>query len=121
MLKPIANRGRRALIAALPATLLIFTLVAPLAASCQRRPSDPERGISELRALVESSQGRPAANDLSRIESAYSQTRAAALARFLRGYLYYSAQNYQAAIDALDARFIGEQTAIGYYALFYCA
>ncbi|HKP85748.1 MAG TPA: transglycosylase SLT domain-containing protein [Blastocatellia bacterium] len=121
MLKPIANRGRRALIATLPVTLLIFSLLAPLTASCQRRSSDPERGIAELRALVESSQGRPAASELSRIESAYPQTRAAALARFLRGYLYYTAQNYQAAIDALDARVIGEQSAIGDYALFYRA
>jgi len=59
--------------------------------------------------------------DLTRIESRYPRTRSAALARFLRGYLYFSAQNYQAAIDALDGRVIGSTTALGDYALFYRA
>lgn len=121
MIKPIANSQRRALMATLPAMLLIVSLITPLTASCQRRQVDSERGISELRSLVEGAQGRPAASELSRIESAYSHTRAAALARFLRGYLYYSAQNYQAAVDALDARAIGESSAIGDYASFYRA
>lgn len=121
MLRPIANSQRHALIAALPAMLLIFSLITPLTVSCQRRQADPERGTAELRALVESAQGRPAANELSRIESAYPHTRAAALARFLRGYLYYSAQNYQAAVDALDARAISESSAISDYAFFYRA
>src|SRR5215216_5100162 len=105
--RPFAARSRRALVAALPATLLVFTLLTPLTVSCQRRQSDPDRGAAELRALIESSGGRPASADLSRIESAYPRSRASSLARFLRGYLYHSAQNYQAAIDALDARAIG--------------
>lgn len=121
MHKPIANGGRQALTATLPAFALIFSLLAPLTVSCQRRISDPERGTAELRALVENSQGRPAASELSRIEAAYPRTRAAGLARFLRGYLYYSAQNYKDAIDAFDGRVIGEQTAIGDYAYFYRA
>jgi soluble lytic murein transglycosylase len=119
--KPLAQPLSRALLASLPATLLVFTLLAPLTVSCQRRQSDPDRGTAELRALVDSAGGRPAAADLSRIESAYSHTRASSLARFLRGYLYYSAQNYQAAIDALDARAIGANTTIGDYALYYRA
>jgi soluble lytic murein transglycosylase len=105
----------------MPATLLMLTLVAPLTASCQRRQTDQGRGTAELRALVESSQGRPVAADLSRIESAYPNTRAASLARFLRGYLYHSAQNHQAAIDALDAHAVGANTALGDYTLFYRA
>jgi TolA-binding protein len=39
----------------------------------------------------------------------------------LRGYLYYGAQNYSAAIEALDARLIGAATSIGDYALYYRA
>ncbi len=121
MLKPIVNSQRHALMATLQALLLIVSLITPLTVSCQRRQVDSERGILELRTLVEGAQGRPAVNELSRIESAYSHTRAAALARFLRGYLYYSAQNYQAATDALDTRAIGESSAIGDYVLFYRA
>jgi soluble lytic murein transglycosylase len=116
-----APRSTRALLASLPAILLTFTLITPLTVSCQRRQSAPERGAAELRALVEGSQGRPGVADLLRIESAYAQTRVSSLARFLRGYLYYSAQNYQAAIEALDARAISSNTAIGDYALFYKA
>jgi soluble lytic murein transglycosylase len=52
------------------------------------------------------------------MESRYPQTRTAALAAFLRGYLYYAAQNYQSAVDALDARLIGERSALGDYAYF---
>src|SRR5205085_4137834 len=59
--------------------------------------------------------------DLQQIESNYPRSRAAALARFLRGYFYYNSQNYAAAVDALDARAIDEATAIGDYALFYRA
>jgi soluble lytic murein transglycosylase len=117
----IAPHSRRSLLALMPAMLLMLTLIAPMTASCQRRQTDQDRGTAELRALIDSSQGRPAAADLSRIESAYPNTRAASLARFLRGYLYQSAQNYQAAIDALDARAIGATTALGDYALFYRA
>jgi soluble lytic murein transglycosylase len=101
--------------------MLVLSLIMPLTVSCQRRSSDPDRGISELRSLVESAQGRPAPADLQRIESAYTRSRAAALARFLRGYLYYTSQNYAAAIDALDGRAIDEAAAIGDYAFFYRA
>jgi soluble lytic murein transglycosylase len=90
-----------------------------MTASCQRAPSDPNRGIDELRALVEGGGGKPAAADLTRIESRYPKTRAAALARFLRGYLAYASQDPKAAVEALDARLIGGATAIGDYALFF--
>jgi soluble lytic murein transglycosylase len=111
---------RRLLTTALP-LMLAVSLITPLTVSCQRKSSDPDRGIAELSSLVEGAQGRPAPADLQRIESAHPRTRAAALARFLRGYLYYNSQNYAAAIDALDARAIDEGSAIGDYALFYRA
>src|SRR5689334_19313740 len=101
--------------------LLIFALVTPATVSCQRAGSDPDAGIEELRALVRTAAGKPAVADLSRIESRFSRTRAASLARFLRGYLYYASQNYQAAVDALDARAVSSNTSIGDYAFFYRA
>ena len=103
------------------AVLPLVMLITPMTASCQRGQADPDTGIEELRELVRSSSDRPAMIDLTRIESRYPRTRSAALARFLRGYLYFSAQNYQAAIDALDTRAIGATTALGDYALFYRA
>ena len=118
--RPFVVTQRRFLATALP-LLLVMSIITPLTVSCQRKSADADRGIAELSSLVESAQGRPAPADLQRIESAYPRTRAAALARFLRGYLYYISQNYAAAIDALDARAIDEAAAIGDYALFYRA
>jgi len=118
--RPLVVVHRRFIATALP-LILVISLIMPLTASCQRRSSDPDRGIAELSSLVESAQGRPAPADLQRIESAYPRTRAAALGRFLRGYLYYTSQNYAAAIDALDARAIEEASALGDYAFFYRA
>ena len=103
------------------ALLLLVMLTTPMTASCQRGQADLDAGIEELRELVRSSSDRPAVIDLTRIESRYPRTRSAALARFLRGYLYFSAQNYQAAIDALDGRTIASATSLGDYALFYRA
>ncbi|HXG91152.1 MAG TPA: transglycosylase SLT domain-containing protein [Blastocatellia bacterium] len=102
----------------MPTIVLLLILIMPATVSCQRAQTDPVRGIAELRALITSSDGRPAATDLQRIESKYPQTRTAALAKFLRGYLYYSAQNFSAAIDALDARAIDTNSSIGDYAYF---
>ncbi len=65
--------------------------------------------------------GRPAVSELTHIESRYPRTRAAALARFLRGYSYYAAQNYPAAVEALDGQAISAATSIGDYAFFYRA
>jgi peptidoglycan lytic transglycosylase len=101
--------------------IITFTIVTPMTVSCQRAPADQESGQEELRQTVRAASGRPSVEDLSRIESRYPRTRTAALARFLRGYLYYAAQNYPAALEALDARSIGAATAIGDYALYYRA
>lgn len=115
----LKSARRRATITLFP--ILVFTLVTPMTVSCQRGAADPERGIDELRELVRGASGRPSASDLTRIESRFPRTRSAALAKFLRGYLYYSAQNYKEAVDSLDVRAIAAVTAVGDYALFYRA
>ncbi|MEW6212633.1 MAG: tetratricopeptide repeat protein, partial [Acidobacteriota bacterium] len=114
-------RHRRAVSMALPLVLALSSMLLPLTVSCQRAQGGSERGIEELRALVANSSGRPSAESLSQIESKYARTRAAALARFLRGYLYAMEQNHQAAIDALDSSRIDADCSLGDYALFYRA
>lgn len=113
-------RRHRAVSMALP-LMLLFSMMVPLTASCQRAQGGNERAIEELRALVANSAGRPSAESLSQIESRHKGTRAAALARFLRGYLYALSQNHQAAIDALDPNRINADCSLGDYALFYRA
>jgi soluble lytic murein transglycosylase len=78
-------------------------------------------GLQELRSLVVQTNGRPAEQELQRIESKHSGTRAGALARFLRGYLHCQGQNYQAAIAALEGPAIAETSAVGDYSSFYLA
>jgi soluble lytic murein transglycosylase len=117
---PIIGRNR-AVAASLQVVFLIVSLTAPMTVSCQRAANDPNRGIDELRALVESTGGKPAAEELIRIESRHPKTRAAALARFLRGYLAFSSQDYKAGVDALEARSIAAATALGDYAFFFRA
>ncbi len=112
--------GRRTFSSVL-VVLLATSLIVPLTASCQRTSSDHERGIGELRALLASTSGKPSAAELLRLEQHYAQTRTAALARFLRGYLHYTAQNYPAAIEALDSRAIALNSSLADYALFYRA
>ncbi len=104
----------------LPTLLALVCAVTPMTASCQR-VSNAERGLEELRALIDGAAGKPEANELSKIESRYPQTRAAGLARFLRGYLAFTSQNYPVAIDAFDARTIGAHTALGDYATYFRA
>jgi peptidoglycan lytic transglycosylase len=113
------TRRNRAVAALLQAALLIVSLTAPMTVACQRAPSDPNRGIDELRTVVESASGRPTAAELTRVEARYPKTRAAGLARFLRGYLAYLSQDHNYAVDALDARSISSTTALGDYAFFF--
>ena len=117
--RPSINSHKRSAIAVLP--LLVFALITPMTASCQRSAANPESGIEELRELVRNAVGRPAPTELARIESRYPRTRAASLARFLRGYICYGAQNYQGAVEALDGKAISATTSIGDYAFFYRA
>ncbi|HSO73695.1 MAG TPA: hypothetical protein VLU47_02565, partial [Blastocatellia bacterium] len=118
--RPIACR-KRGVAASLQAGLLIVSLAAPMTVACQRAPNDPNRGLDELRTVVESAGGKPTSAELTRVESRHPKTRAAALARFLRGYLAYSSQDYKSAADALDARSIASTTALGDYAFFFRA
>lgn len=104
----------------LPLLLAFVCAITPMTASCQRA-ANPERGLEELRALVDGTAGKPDTNELAKIESRYPQTRAASLARFLRGYLAYTSQNYATAVDAFDAPGIGGHTALGDYAYFFRA
>jgi soluble lytic murein transglycosylase len=117
--RPSINSHKRSAIAVLP--LLVFALITPMTASCQRSAANPESGIEELRELVRNAVGRPAPTELARIESRYPRTRTASLARFLRGYICYGAQNYQGAVEALDGKAISATTSIGDYAFFYRA
>ena len=112
---------KRTDLAIISMTVAIIALVMPVTVSCQRAHTDSDRALRELRALVASSAGKPAAADLVKIEDKYEKSRAASLARFLRGYLYFGAQNYPAAIEALKTESIGANTALGDYALFYLA
>ncbi|HEU4389677.1 MAG TPA: transglycosylase SLT domain-containing protein [Blastocatellia bacterium] len=78
-------------------------------------------GLQELRGLVVTSNGRPGERDLQLLESKWSGSRAGALARFLRGYLYHSGQSFSSAVEAFDPGVISANSAIGDYALFYRA
>src|SRR5262245_1877021 len=118
---PVGGSNLRKLLTTIPVVLLIVLSTTPVEVSCQRGPVDPNRGIPELRSLIESQQGKPSADELSKFESRFPRTRAAGLAHFLRGFLYYSSQNFPAAIDALDAGNVGSNTALADYALWYRA
>lgn len=93
----------------------------PITAACQRQPASRETGIRELNELVMASEGAPAPAQLAQFESRFPKTRAAELSRFLRGYLAYNSKNYPAAIEALGAKSIAAETALGDYALFFKA
>lgn len=107
-------------VTALPAVLALVLVVLPITVSCQRAGAgDASRGLEELRSLLDNTAGKPAAAELSRLEARYPQTRTAGLARFLRGYQAFTAQDYQTAVDAFDPRIIGAHTSLGDYAYFY--
>src|SRR6185369_5938116 len=63
--------------------------------------------------------GEPTAADLTQFEAANAGTRAAALARFLRGYRALEAKDNQTALVAFDSSDIGDRTSLGDYALLY--
>lgn len=125
MLIPVQGRDRsmtrRAAAVSLQVVMLIVSLTAPMTVSCQRAAGDPNRGIEELRTLVDGADGKPATAELMRIESRYPRTRTAALAKFLRGYLAYSSRDSKVAVEALDATSIDASTAIGDYAFYFRA
>src|SRR5262252_676881 len=118
-LSPITRSTLRNALTTVPAVLLILLSTTPVEVSCQKGPADANRGIPELRSLVESQQGKPTADELTKFESKFPRTRAASLAHFLRGFLYYSAQNFPAAVDVLDPGNIGSNSALADYTLWY--
>jgi soluble lytic murein transglycosylase len=79
-----------------------------------------DRGTDELHSLIMKSGGRPADEDLLRIESKYPRARTAALARFLRGYQHFTGKDYDAAIAAFDPS-SAVASRIGDYTLYYRA
>ena len=115
----LLSTRRRSAVIVLP--LLTFVLVTPMTVSCHLSAANPDSGIEELRVLVRDASGRPALSELARIEARYPRTRTAALARFLRGYLYYGSQDYRAAVEALEGQTISATTSLGDYAFYYRA
>lgn len=115
----LLNTKGRSAVLVLP--LLTFVLITPMTVSCQLSAANPDNGIEELRGLVRAASGRPAVSELASIEARYPRTRAAGLARFLRGYLYYGSQDYRAAVEALNGQTIGATTSLGDYAFYYRA
>jgi soluble lytic murein transglycosylase len=79
-----------------------------------------DRSAQELHSLISKAGGRPASEDLLRIESKFPRSRTAALARFLRGYLLFNGKDYEAAISALDPA-ATSSARIGDYVLYYRA
>ena len=107
-------------VTALPAVLALLLVILPVTVSCQRA-GEAGRGMPELRALIAGAEGKPDPAELARLEARFPQTRAAALARFLRGYLAFSSQSYATAVDAFDAKVIGAHTSLGDYAYYFRA
>lgn len=95
--------------------LLLGTLGGP-----PQVPVDSARGMADLRALF-SRRGEPSDAELQAVERRYPNTKAAALARFSRGYRKYVNRDYAAAADLLRDPLISARTRLGDYALYYMA
>jgi soluble lytic murein transglycosylase len=80
--------------------------------------SDEERGLAELQSLTSSQSGD---GQLLAVEKKYPDTRAAALARLLRGYRKYAGREYAAAVELLGDPLIAAKSRLGDQALFYAA
>jgi len=91
-----------------------------MTASCQRGQADLDAGMKNFASCAQLSE-RPAVIDLTRIESRYPRTRSAALARFLRGYLYFSVSKLSSGYRSLRRPGNCSTTAACDYALFYRA
>lgn len=89
----------------------------PAAEPAAAKTNDP--ALDRLSSLLARTDGHPAVDDLVSFERGNGGTRAAALSRFLRGYLAADSQDWASALAALDAGEIEEQTALGDYALLY--
>lgn len=77
--------------------------------------------IDQLRKLVESSNGKPTAQDLLNLEQKFPKSRTSSLSRFLRAYLHYTNKDFLTSSQLFDEDFIKVDTLIGDYALYYQA
>jgi len=82
--------------------------------------ADSARGMADLQALF-SRKGEPSDAEVQAVERRYPNTKAAALARFSRGYRKYVNRDYAAAADLLRDPLISAKTRLGDYALYYAA
>lgn len=104
------------------AFIAFLLLSAPIgkATSATTEDQREEAGLASLRALIEQ-HARPSGDQLHQIESQYPNTRAAALARLLRGVIEYEAQRYEAAIRWLSDDQLQHRLRVGDHALFMLA
>jgi soluble lytic murein transglycosylase len=118
MIKPIL-RSSSVLFAILP--LLLFGLTFDRLSQARLQTEATEtRALEALQRIVARASPPPEA-ELRRVESDFPRTRAAGLARFLRGHLRYSAKDVAAAISILDDPVIEQKTELGDHALFLVA
>lgn len=102
--------------------VLAVALGATLRSTTEAEAQESKRGtpndaaMRELRQLLARTDGKPSTADLASFETSRGGTKAATLARVLRGYIAYEAKDWAAAAAALDARDIEERTALGDYA-----
>jgi len=87
-------------------------------ASCLTRQQTPAeiKALETLRAMTRGG-SLPAEDVVARIESDFSRSKAAALARIVRARIRLKATDYAGAASLLDATVISDQTSIGDYAL----
>ena len=100
-------------------SLIVALLVVEAGCAPPPTPEQQALALDQLRALVIENGNSPTAERLVSFEKQNSQTKAAALSRFLRGYQSFGAKNYPAAIDALSAKEIQTETNLGDYALYF--
>ena len=102
--------SRRFAVNAVCLLLALVSISGSMAGSgCQAAPAGPPaddpRATADLKLLVSRFQGKPSGSDLAAFEVSHPNTRAAALARFLRGYLAFASADYLSAATALDRRY----------------
>jgi len=89
-----------------------------MSASCLTRPQTPaeQRAIESLRGMTRNDV-LPSEDVVAGIENQFPRSKAAALARMLRARIKLKAGDFASAATLLDTKLIGEQTALGDYAL----
>ena len=100
-------------------TVVIGASIAPfMSASCSTRQGTPgeQKALDQLRAMTRGGV-LPAEDAVARIESEFPNTKAAGIARLVRARIKLKANDLNGAAQMLDAKVIGERTALGDYAL----